>query len=172
MTSDDARRARRGYGAMSSRRADLSVRDGHTRREGGESRRSSYCNNRFRAGPRRGNRRNRGRRRGNRRRHEPRSRLEMLRRRRKLQGKQHRDVNVACTCHEYSRMASVMSSKKRAVASNAAHCSAATCSDRVTSSEFSRPEITCPSVRPIERAMREPRMDPQSTVFPARPYRP
>src|SRR5262249_34266060 len=28
-------------------------------------------------------------------------------------------------------------------------------------------EIMCPSVRPIERAMREPRRDPQSTVFPA-----
>jgi hypothetical protein len=39
-------------------------------------------------------------------------------------------------------------------------------------SEFSRLEIMCPSVRPIERAMREPRMDPQSTVFPAQPYRP
>ena len=39
-------------------------------------------------------------------------------------------------------------------------------------SEFSRLEVTCPSVRPIERAMREPRMDPQSTVFPAQPCRP
>ena len=39
-------------------------------------------------------------------------------------------------------------------------------------SEFSRLEIMCPSVRPIERAMREPRMDPQSTVFPAQPCRP
>jgi hypothetical protein len=28
-------------------------------------------------------------------------------------------------------------------------------------SEFSRLEIMCPSVRPIERAMREPRMDSQ-----------
>jgi len=36
-------------------------------------------------------------------------------------------------------------------------------------SEFSSLEIMCPSVRPIERAMREPRMDPQSTVFPAQP---
>ena len=33
-------------------------------------------------------------------------------------------------------------------------------------------EIMCPSVRPIERGMREPRMDPQSTVFPAQPCRP
>ena len=32
-------------------------------------------------------------------------------------------------------------------------------------SEFSRFEIMCPSVRPIERAMREPRTDTQSTVF-------
>ena len=39
-------------------------------------------------------------------------------------------------------------------------------------SEFSRLEIMCLSVRPIERAMREPRMDPQSTVFPAQPCRP
>jgi hypothetical protein len=39
-------------------------------------------------------------------------------------------------------------------------------------SEFSRLEIMCSSVRPIERAMREPRMDPQSTVFPAQPCRP
>jgi hypothetical protein len=38
-------------------------------------------------------------------------------------------------------------------------------------SEFSRLEITSPCVRPIERAMREPRMDPQSTVFPAQPCR-
>src|SRR4029077_1789857 len=30
-----------------------------------------------------------------------------------------------------------------------------------------RSEIMRPSVRPIERAMREPRRDPQSTVFPA-----
>ena len=35
-----------------------------------------------------------------------------------------------------------------------------------------RLEIMCPSVRPIERAMREQRMDPQSTVFPAQPCRP
>src|SRR6202035_4548189 len=33
-------------------------------------------------------------------------------------------------------------------------------------------EIMCPSVRPIERAMREPRRNPQSTVFPAQPCRP
>ena len=39
-------------------------------------------------------------------------------------------------------------------------------------SEISRLEIMCPSVRPIERAMREPRMDPQSTVFPAQPCHP
>jgi hypothetical protein len=39
-------------------------------------------------------------------------------------------------------------------------------------SEFSRVEVRCPSVRPIEPAMREPRMDPQSTVFPAQPCRP
>ena len=39
-------------------------------------------------------------------------------------------------------------------------------------SEFSHVEIKCPSVRPIERAMRVPRMDPQSTVFRAQPCRP
>ena len=39
-------------------------------------------------------------------------------------------------------------------------------------SKFSRFEIRCPSVRPIERAMREPRMGPQSTVFPAQSCRP
>ena len=39
-------------------------------------------------------------------------------------------------------------------------------------SEFSRLEIMCPSVRPIERAMRELGTDPQSTVFPAQPCRP
>ena len=33
-------------------------------------------------------------------------------------------------------------------------------------------EIMCPSVRPIVRAMREPRRGPQSTVFPAQPCRP
>ena len=33
-------------------------------------------------------------------------------------------------------------------------------------SEFSRLEIMCPSVRPIERAMREPRMDPKVLCFP------
>src|SRR5262249_10825711 len=38
-------------------------------------------------------------------------------------------------------------------------------------SALSRFEIMCPSVRPIESAMREPRMDPQSTVFPAQPCR-
>ena len=36
-------------------------------------------------------------------------------------------------------------------------------------SEFSRLETRCPSVRPIERALREPRMDPQSIVFLAQP---
>jgi hypothetical protein len=39
-------------------------------------------------------------------------------------------------------------------------------------SKFLRFEIRCPSVRPIERAMREPRMGPQSTVFPAQSCRP
>ena len=39
-------------------------------------------------------------------------------------------------------------------------------------SKFSRIEIMRLSVRPIERALREPRMDPQNTVFPARPCRP
>ena len=39
-------------------------------------------------------------------------------------------------------------------------------------SEFPLLEIMCPSVRPIGRAMREPRMDPQSTVFPEQPCRP
>jgi hypothetical protein len=38
--------------------------------------------------------------------------------------------------------------------------------------EFSRLEIMCRSVRPIERAMREPRMDPRSTVSPGQPFRP
>jgi len=38
--------------------------------------------------------------------------------------------------------------------------------------ELPRIEIMHPSVRPIERAMREPRMDPQNTVFPAQPCRP
>src|SRR6478609_7983452 len=33
--------------------------------------------------------------------------------------------------------------------------------------EFSPLETMCPSVRSIERAMRERRMDPQSTAFPA-----
>jgi len=32
--------------------------------------------------------------------------------------------------------------------------------------------VNLPSVQPIERATREPRMDPQSTVFPAQLYRP
>ena len=36
-------------------------------------------------------------------------------------------------------------------------------------SGLSRLEIICPFVRPIERGMREPGMDPQSTVFPAQP---
>src|ERR1700733_14808070 len=35
--------------------------------------------------------------------------------------------------------------------------------------EFRRLQIMCPSVPPIERATREPRMDPQSTAFPAQP---
>ena len=39
-------------------------------------------------------------------------------------------------------------------------------------SEFPRFEIMCPSVRPIEPAMREARMNPQSTAFPAQPCRP
>jgi hypothetical protein len=39
-------------------------------------------------------------------------------------------------------------------------------------SEFPPFGIMGPSVRPIERAMREPRMNPQSTVFPAQPCRP
>ena len=38
--------------------------------------------------------------------------------------------------------------------------------------EFSRSEIMCPSVRPIERGMREPQMGPQSIVFPAQLFRP
>ena len=38
--------------------------------------------------------------------------------------------------------------------------------------EFSRFAIMRPCVRPIERAMRAPRMGPQSTAFPAQPYRP
>ena len=46
-----------------------------------------------------------------------------------------------------------------------------TANDGVVSG-FSRLETMCLSVRPIERAMREPRMDPQSTVFPAQPCRP
>ena len=38
-------------------------------------------------------------------------------------------------------------------------------------SEFSHLKIVCPSVRPIEHGMREPQIDPKSTVFPAQPCR-
>ena len=37
--------------------------------------------------------------------------------------------------------------------------------------ELSRLGTMSPSVRPIERGMREPRTDPQSTVFPVQPCR-
>ena len=40
------------------------------------------------------------------------------------------------------------------------------------SEDYSPLEIIRPSVRPVEHATREPRMDPQSTVFPAQPCRP